>query len=384
MKKTFVVLAVLSFALTANALTPLSPTSPERAYRFYKNIDSLSIKVPTVVEAPFGSEFMERYGAMVYNTTTGSYEPSFFMQETLTNEAPISIRTEPSTENPSWMNDKNTETFVDFPLHSTAGGSVRINLTSAKPITSSALTALLANNVALPTSVDIRAAIDGESRIIVAAQRMDGETVRFPQTTSKEWFVTFTFSQPLRITELRLLQDNAVVRTARSVRFLAQPANAYRIYFDPDRSAYALVPEAGDLASAKDVLKLTAIASVANPEYQIADTDKDGVPDIHDNCVSISNTDQTDVNSNGRGDACDDFDQDGFINSKDNCPNNPNREQIDTDGDSAGDACDTEESRITEKYAWIPWVGIGFAALILITLLALTVRSTRVPEQDNQ
>ena len=86
-----------------------------------------------------------------------------------------------------------------------------------------------------------------------------------------------------------------------------------------------------------------------------------------DNCISTINPDQIDVNRNGRGDACDDFDQDGLINTRDNCPNIPNRNQIDTDGDKIGDVCDNEESRTTEKYPWLPWVGIGFAGLVLVS-----------------
>ena len=126
-----------------------------------------------------------------------------------------------------------------------------------------------------------------------------------------------------------------------------------------------------------------SVLSQNNPNYIIADTDNDGVPDISDNCVSLPNSDQLDVNNNLRGDSCDDFDQDGLINAKDNCPNNPNRDQKDTDSDGGGDVCDKEESRITEQHAWIPWVGMGFAALVLVTLLALTVRSTRVSEKEN-
>ena len=78
---------------------------------------------------------------------------------------------------------------------------------------------------------------------------------------------------------------------------------------------------------------------------------------------------------------CDDFDKDEIINIKDNCPDNPNRDQKNTDGDSAGDACDKEESRITERHAWIPWAGIGFAALVLVILLVLTTRSTHTANQ---
>jgi hypothetical protein len=213
---------------------------------------------------------------------------------------------------------------------------------------------------------------------------MDQQTIRFPQTTSNRWTVTFTFGQPLRISELRLNQDNATKSSVRAIRFLAQPAHSYRIYFDPDRLAMAPVREAGNLVSAKDVFVVSDDTSQNNPNYVIADIDSDGVPDIRDNCVSVSNADQQDINNNGRGDVCDDFDQDGLINSKDNCSNNPNRDQKDTDSDGIGDVCDQEESRITERYTWIPWVGIGFAALVLIILLALTARSTRAAEKDGK
>ncbi len=212
---------------------------------------------------------------------------------------------------------------------------------------------------------------------------MDKQTIYFPQTTSNKWMITFFFSQPLRISELRLNQDNAINSNARAIRFLAQPAHSYRIYFDPDRSAIAAVHEAGNLAFTKDVSIMPAVSSQNNPNYIIADIDNDGVPDIRDNCVSVSNTDQQDINNNGRGDVCDDFDQDGVINSKDNCPSNPNRNQKDADSDGIGDICDKEESRITERYTWIPWVGIGFAALVLIVLFTLTAKSTRETEEKN-
>lgn len=283
------------------------------------------------------------------------------------------------------MIDKDTRTYADFILPENTQGQAQITVSSASPITSSILTVLLDNNVALPTTVEIRALVDGQNRIVVASRRMDGQTIRFPQTTSSRWQITFTYGQPLRISELRLNQDNAVKSNTRAIRFLAQPGHSYRIYFDPDRSVKAPVGESGNLVSAQDVLVVQAVSSQNNPNYIIADTDSDGVPDISDNCVSVSNTDQEDINNNGRGDACDDFDQDGVINSKDNCSDNPNRDQRDTDSDGVGDVCDKEESRITERYPWIPWVGIGFAAVVLIILLALTARATFVGKQnDNQ
>lgn len=356
------------------------------AYRFYKDVDNLAINVPTVVEVPLATEFIEHFDFVVLDKTTNSFEPHYFKQETLVNEIPITVNTTPHAGEANRMIDKDTWTYADFSLPEDAQGQVKITLTSPSPISSSALTIILDDNTALPTSVEIRASVGGQNKIVVANKKMDQQTVRFPQTTSNWWEITFKYSQPLRISELRLDQSNAMKSNSRALRFLAQPGHSYRIYFDPDRPAEAPVGEAGNLASAQDVLVISkTLTPQNNPNYVIADVDNDGVPDILDNCVSVNNQDQQDVNNNGRGDACDDFDQDGRMNSTDNCPDNPNWDQEDTDGDGIGDVCDKEESRITEKYPWIPWVGIGFAAIVLIVLLVLTARATYQEKQgENQ
>ncbi len=70
-----------------------------------------------------------------------------------------------------------------------------------------------------------------------------------------------------------------------------------------------------------------------------------------DNCPSVPNPDQADLDDDGLGDACDsctDFDGDGFGDpghpantcADDNCPSVFNADQSDFDGDGTGDACD--------------------------------------------
>ena len=45
--------------------------------------------------------------------------------------------------------------------------------------------------------------------------------------------------------------------------------------------------------------------------------------DSEDNCYLVPNPDQTDVDSDGKGDACDkDFDGDGILDENDNCGHN--------------------------------------------------------------
>jgi FG-GAP repeat/Thrombospondin type 3 repeat len=76
-----------------------------------------------------------------------------------------------------------------------------------------------------------------------------------------------------------------------------------------------------------------------------ADTDNDGVGDNGDNCPAVANSDQSDVDGDGVGDACDpvdnrDADGDGVSDGSDNCPTVANSDQRDTDRDGVGDACD--------------------------------------------
>jgi len=65
------------------------------------------------------------------------------------------------------------------------------------------------------------------------------------------------------------------------------------------------------------------------------DGDKDGLPDVVDNCPGAANEAQTDCDSDGTGDACDadtsDEDGDGVDDQCDNCPGDANPGQSDSD-----------------------------------------------------
>lgn len=107
--------------------------------------------------------------------------------------------------------------------------------------------------------------------------------------------------------------------------------NDYSYYYYSYASANDTDADYDGLSDAEDNCPYT--------EYYY-DTDDDCVYDSDDNCYAIPNADQADINSDGAGDACDDFDGDGYYDDMDNCVVFYNN-QSDTNADGVGDACES-------------------------------------------
>lgn len=358
--------------VSASSTKPRQPTETTiRAFQKYKEISAPSIKVPTVVEVPLPNDFSNRFDFAVLDAETNAFQPYLFIESLRTARAPLSV----SVQGGDRMLDGDTRTFTEFALPQSGQGQTSLVLTSTKSMSLSGMTFFLDQFVALPSFIEIRANTDSGEKIVLARSQMHSNSVVFPKTVAKEWTVSFTYGQMLRITEIVLNDETAGMTGTRILRFLAQSKHGYRVYFDADRSVQMRVGEAGNLSSDEGVLRIADALTHTNPRFVLADTDGDSLPDMRDNCVSTANSDQIDIDENGRGDACDDFDKDGRVNSLDNCPNDPNSNQSDVDGDKVGDVCDKEESRVTEKYPWLPMAGIGFAGIVLAVLFTITAQS---------
>ena len=335
------------------------------AFRYTIEVSPHSYAVPTVLEGPVVYESVQNKSAVVVGGQ--GTQPTLYTTDTEHVDMPVhvSLGHMPMTDTPR-LSDGKLETTVDFPFDETGTNKVSITVTANEPITTSKLRMVLVPNVAFPHTIAIRT----EATTLLAKTELEGSEVRFPKTTATTFFIEFELAQPLRLAEVEFVQESEVVRHA-SIRFLAQPNTNYTLFVDPDRQ-YGTLPLGGmSLTDDKGVVSIEGVLN-ANKLYTPSDEDKDGVPDMHDNCVSVSNSDQIDVDKNGRGDMCDDFDRDGIVTTKDNCPLAPNNDQRDTDGDTMGDVCDEEESRLTERSPWIPWAGMGIAAIVLVGLLFIS------------
>ena len=372
-------LAVLGFLLTFVSVAHAQTQSSEiiSAFRDMLSVSTQMLEVPTVIELPIPVD-PELRSFAVYDPALDVFLPYQFSEVYQTREVPLSVSTNGRGQGSNLIDD-NYQTVIDFA--STAGyeETAQIILSAQVPVTSSELIFTFAKNVSRPLSIAVYATdVDGNESVVVAKKQMLSNRVSFPETTAVSYRVVMTYLQPLRIAEVSLRQSNAEQNVTRTLRFLAQPDAVYDIYMNPDRPVSIKTLERGNLQNNEGVVPYTGAVTVrANPRFVEADVDADGVPDAQDNCVLVANADQEDVDKNGRGDACDDFDRDGRINSLDNCPNITNRNQADEDGDGIGDACDDQESRLTEKYAWIPWAGMGFAGLVLVGMFLIVLKRPR-------
>lgn len=386
LRKFLILLLVLS-PVASFALTPKPPSTEEHkdsvvsAFRSYKDI-SPKIGKTSVIEVPFHQEFFSIPVFAVYNLTTSSFEPNVFFTNSSETKSRVTATGATSTDSAtgvvsndtSRINDNKHETCLDFPLNQISN-SAKVTFVFDKPITSSSLLISLANYGTLPYSISVSANVSGKEYIVLAPVKPSQNGVTFLSTTSSVWNVVFNYAQPLRICEMKFNDTSGGQIITAGLRFLAQPEQSYRIYFDVDR--YNVSPtykEAGDLSSNTGVVVYNTGVPFPNSEYRPADSDLDSVPDLADNCTNIKNTDQKDSDGNGLGDACEDYDRDGIVNVNDNCSQIPNVAQTDTDKDKVGDVCDDFENRVTERLPWLPWVGIGVAGVVIFGLFFLVLK----------
>ncbi len=365
----------LSNAQTMSSMVAPTPASEQiQAFQRYSDV-SPTIEVPTVVEIPVDI-VQSATPFYVIDILTGTPIASLVKSQSIQKMPMVNALT-PGAEK---LFDQNNTTSYEFLFSGSESRSTIIAITPEGK-SFSGLSFNPETNSALPTRVEVVTTLaNGQKKFVIADTPISSTRLSFPEQAGTTWEISFTYTQPIRMSELSFQESQPTYDSQSFLRFLAQPAQNYRIYSLPDHPVTLPYVASGNLSLDDGVKRLPAPIANPNPYYAPSDQDKDGIIDTQDNCPRLSNPIQEDLDWNQIGDKCEDFDRDGIMNTTDNCPNLPNANQQDTDGDKMGDSCDTFENRVTERNPWLPWAGIGIAAFVLITLYVVMVREKRGPQ----
>ncbi len=368
---------LVTLSLIFNTAFATTQESDFDVFKSVYEIKTSTIQLPTVMKITLPN--FQDFGVAIIETKNEQVQPIARIKKIATNSSVITVtEISPVRGDKNNFVDGNMNTVGEFDMDADLGNAY-INLKYSSPIKSSSLHLNLDDHVALPYSVAIYAKVDGEWITALAKTSISDARVNFPQRNSDEWKIEIYYSQPLKIREMKLINDAYEAENiVEEVVWLARPGETYKLYADAAKYIPIQTGESGDLLKTEDeIIKATLGQKQLNATFKEPDDDSDGIPNYRDNCVSISNPKQEDIDGNNKGDACEDRDRDQVVDSVDNCSEYPNRSQIDTDGDGIGDACDDTESRITENLPWLPWAGMGFAALVVFGIVVQTLRKDK-------
>lgn len=269
--------------------------------------------------------------------------------------------------------DGNESTTFDFPLVSNGMQHGKIKIVYTTPLETDSVVFRTTADSYMPNVFTL--VIDGK-RILNTSS---GGSARFPKMIAKTIEIDFDYNQPIRFTEVGV-GVNKEESVTNSVRFIYKPNTTYTLYLDSPTGRESLPLPVINLF-VKNPEQIVELGDVnKNKLYKERDTDNDNVIDSDDNCPRLANADQKDGNNNGIGDMCDDYDYDGVMTAGDNCPEISNPDQKDTDRDGIGDVCDGEESRVTEKYPWMPWV-VFIGVFIVVGAMGYEVLKMKKKEE---
>lgn len=378
MKKIIFAIFLLFTTAVAWAEEEKSVENLKKAFQSVADVEFGKINFPSVIEFPIEFKNGSLRQVLVIEKESGAIQPAIVIEKN--KKINYTARDSFDGRDSRLLADGNMETFKEyFSDNGVDQKRVDIFITSEIGIDTDSLTLYLDKFVALPEAVEISAMVGGQEKIILGKSKPLSSVLNFPRTKASEFKISLYYVQPLRIRELQFIDHNSggVAESRDSVRFLAQPGKKYEVFFDLDRYVRIESGEMPNLRQDEEIILASKISSGKNTFYEKADSDGDGVADEGDNCVGIKNSDQADLNHNGRGDACDDFDRDGIINSADNCPDIPNRNQTDEDADGAGDICDQSDDRVLQDQKWFP-LAVIFLVFVVVGLIFLkTFRSER-------
>lgn len=374
----------LAFGLVVEAAgPPVLTQSQQSAFRYRAQVEIPVISVPTVVDVPVTFPNGLYNGFVLVGSDQLIPHASLLLTDRRDVEVGLIARDEqnPPVES-SRMVDGLRETYADFTydeVYSDEGllvpERISIDVRAQESISTNAMSFTFGENSARPKTV--RVAIvdeDGGETVILRERVFPGNTISFPLVDVELFRITFSYLDYFRISDIVFHEKSPEQEVRQVLRFNAMPQQKYFLFYESDQAIAVNTGEQPQLRNAKAQLTGRFLGAEDNPEYKQNDSDEDGIVDALDNCALVANSDQIDRDDNGAGDACEDFDLDGVINARDNCPDVPNKDQRDVDQDGRGDVCDADESRLLERYKWLPGAMVGLVTIIVVCLMVRVLR----------
>lgn len=194
-----------------------------------------------------------------------------------------------------------------------------------------------------------RADIRTTYRMDVAARRLDPLFLRaliFDQGVVAQGRARAR-AQAMDLADARMMRfdesGGTWVRAIRAIR--AEPIDSIDFRFTPRMEPDGVLGHYGNYTDTSGNAYVWAVMD-RNSKYAVGftvDRDDDGFANSDDNCVDVTNSDQSNHDNDLLGDVCDQNDDDDlWLDADDNCPLVVNDDQSDSDGDGAGDACDSD------------------------------------------
>lgn len=388
-----VLLIICTIAVAGNTFAQSSydyntPTpSIDSVISYFNNVQYVNPHnepLPVPIEMPVNTNLLSDY--IVVDMENKTLQPRTIISK---NDAIFrSVTYYPEGTSAARLADEDPETFETFnvpqeDIDAHKLSTITIQYAFKQTIKTSQFNVTLDRFAVMPRFISIQAKDPNtnEYEYLVNEARMEAFTY-FPQVESANFLITFKYDQPVRITEMDFVK-NSPVQTY-FLRFVARSGVLYAVYSMPEGNVpYIPYLDNLRLASTTVSAQFSNPATLDNPAYRPPDTDKDGIIDNRDNCISVANADQADLNTNNIGDACEDSDLDGIINATDNCADIPNPNQQDEDGDKKGDHCDGVESRWIEQFSFLPWIGIAIGFIVVLVLFKFSL-SQKIPDEVNK
>jgi hypothetical protein len=379
-----ILIMIIPFGVFADGI-PVEKITLEQqgAFQSVARVAENDFKVPTMVDVPIDFAKDSRLCTIVTDSL-GVIVPSTIITKDYVSTLNLSASDSFGNMNANNMIDGQENTYVEFPfieddnedtvVQKKEKNIVVIDINSDRMFKADSLHFTFDKNIQKPTRIRIISVKkNGEEQVLLPEQFFPKDKISFPQVNTDHYKIILNYIKPLRINEITFFEKGVPTVTKNVVRFIAQPKMAYDIYYNTEEFVKTKPMESPDFSAVNSNVQRLQVESVEdNAIYKKADTDKDGILDSQDNCISVANEDQIDEDENGKGDACEDFDRDGVMNYIDNCVLKANRKQLDKDADGIGDVCDDVESRFIEKYPWITYV-VLFIVFIIVAVLIVKI-----------